>query len=152
MPSRNTLHQTFRLSRTSESEVIPTDILHDCLASINDVSISQPQKEDPSIFIIHATRDTWSRSARRKKAVVATLPLAPVLSSSLVCSVLWNDTGSLQRETKDADNIGTSMYQISLEFQWIEGKERSLYESFSSHVGRKVGAALVEYEGRLSIK
>ena len=35
-----------------------------------------------------------------------------------------------------------------LEFQWVRGKDRNLFESFMSHVGRKVGVALDELHSR----
>jgi hypothetical protein len=33
-------------------------------------------------------------------------------------------------------------YELELEFQWVFGKDRALFEGFTSHVGRKVTAAL----------
>ena len=78
---------------------------------------------------MEAEGNTWSRSARRKRrsASSAHLPTWSARQPALTCSVRVIETSS---QTKGS---------LALEFQWLYGTDRALFESFVSHVGRKVG-------------
>ncbi|KAJ7060987.1 S-adenosyl-L-methionine dependent methyltransferase [Mycena amicta] len=70
-------------------------------------------------FTVHASKNTWSRSARRKQ----------------------NQKSSV--ETNSADKQDTPSYtETCLEHQWMQGKDRQLFEGFASHINRKVAEAV----------
>ncbi|TFK38853.1 hypothetical protein BDQ12DRAFT_82541 [Crucibulum laeve] len=154
----------------------------------------RPSEDTFPLITVQAARNTWSRSARRKKKGVpnhspATLPTRSFSSSTtmntdlpatglqrcetsirtthlvscnapvrqlednpmlthlpLVCSVGWiSPTSSSADAVPDVDGSSAQQSQplpSTLEFQWIRGVDRALFESFMGHVTRKVGAAL----------
>lgn len=115
MPDRNTLRQPYS-QVTSQSQL--TSAVKSVLASIDGVSIQD--ESDPDTLVVQAASNTWSRAARRKaKPQSPQLPLEPTLRCRIVCSV-----------------------NLALEFTWIAGRERHTFESFYSHVNRKVGNIL----------
>jgi len=113
---------------------------------------------------IEAVENTWSRSARRKKRqrldeVVAQAqhPQTFRRSLNLVCGVIsgkgdHQNLREINQDWMDVNDLGLGekvhMQEekwtadleagYSLEFQWISGMDRSLFESFVGHVGRKV--------------
>ncbi|CAA7268739.1 unnamed protein product [Cyclocybe aegerita] len=158
MPPRNTLSQPL-----SSTEVASLDfervctIVSDVLGLVDGVTAierSESEKGEKGVFFVQARANTWSRSARRKKARLkdgvnegnsttvsnasetieggASNLSAGTAEPALTCSI---------RVLRPAEaEIAESHY--SLEFQWIFGRDRSLFESFASHVGRKVGLQL----------
>jgi len=138
LPPRNTLRQTFQTTKsiTELGEVI----LH-TLSSIEGVhSESVLATEDNSTLgatcniIARASRNTWSRAARRKKIGIP--QDAPVYSDAqprLLCRV---------RARRDGSSATQSEREPIVEFDWVQGTDRALFESFVSHVCRKVGPAL----------
>jgi len=92
-------------------------LLVDVLTSVNGISFRRC--EDDESLVIYATGDTWSRAARRGNKTSETL-----VNSNMRCRVYVVGDG--------------------LQFQWMQGTSRPLYESFSNHVGRKVEQRLAQ--------
>ena len=99
-------------------------------------------------FLIWAPCDSWSRRARRKRerrddaADADALPRAETVtedmsgffdSASLVCVC---GVGERAEGTQEQGQGGAVLI---VEFQWVYGRERALFESFVSHVGRRIG-------------
>ena len=78
--------------------------------------------------IARATGDTWSRAARRKKIQDNQSTRGAECELQLICKM---SVGNIENDNS-----------TSIEFQWIKGRDRGLFESFMSHIGRKVGDAL----------
>lgn len=79
-------------------------------------------------WFVTAIRNTWSRSARRaKKANITTAYPPEPTAASLDAS----DGGPCMKARLRADSS-------SLEIQWVYGLDRALFESFASHLGRKM--------------
>lgn len=129
MPPRNTLRQPFTFAGKDPQGL--TDLLSVVLASVDGARVVKPEAGAPklSCFHISAAKNTWSRGARRKLKLGAEDhdSLVP-FTTNLVCSTQW----IIQEDGAWA-----------LEHQWIQGKDRPLFEAFSSHVSRKVTAALL---------
>jgi len=93
-----------------------------------------PAPETSPRMVVRAAQNTWSRSARRKKKAameeqsdaLAALSLGQVVEPILRCSM------------KCMDNVE----ELELEYTWMEGDDRGVFESFASHVNRKVGDLL----------
>lgn len=129
MPMRNTLRQAFPTS-ASLSEQRLQQVLHDTLSAIEGIIIDKETLKDSvsfslTLFVIHAEEDTWSRKARRRRGDNPKQHDTPMSASAT-----W------KRDTDHAND------QHLLEFQWIQGRDRQLFESLCSHVGRKVGLLL----------
>jgi hypothetical protein len=150
MPRRNTLRFSNLVGAGREVEV-----LRNVLSSIEGVRIyerayqgvdeqlSRATDGGGQLLCVRALGDTWSRSARRKRNKQAHLssshggggsggrlldaqqssPVHDIISSGLVCFICWKDN--------------------ELEFQWVYGHDRALFESFASHVSRKVVGAVL---------
>jgi hypothetical protein len=97
--------------------------------------------EDPDFLtpplVVCAKQNTWSRSARRKKA---SIPVQP------------SDVGSLETQTPALRCVfgckmgGTEQQTLVLEANWVQGRDRPLFESFWSHVCRKLEGSLQDSE------
>ncbi|KAJ3525899.1 hypothetical protein NM688_g8333 [Phlebia brevispora] len=110
--------------------------LEGVLTAIDGVTLRQDElrttTESPAeTMVVTAKADTWSRAARRRKlrADDGAIPdhahgTAPLLVCKVVVSGKGPEGGSF------------------VEFQWVRGRNRGLFESFTSHIGRKVAAAL----------
>ncbi|KAI0799986.1 S-adenosyl-L-methionine dependent methyltransferase [Fomes fomentarius] len=125
MPPRNTLQQP--LPRvTSVEEVLP--ILSSVLASISGVSVVE-RSGTPADVVASATGNTWSRAARRKKQEAMQVEGMHPAETALVCRI---------RCERDGAQSGS---RVLLTFVWVAGKDRGLFESFASHVERKMVAS-----------
>ncbi len=126
MPPRNTLVQTFSSHTSTDIHSTLTQVL----AGMEGVTTQVNRiRNGAEALVARAGEDTWSRAARRKKLKMNEAPTgASPPCVQLICTMWVNISSS-----------GASPY---VEFQWVRGKDRSLYESFTSHVGRKVAAAL----------
>ncbi|EIW74733.1 hypothetical protein CONPUDRAFT_169696 [Coniophora puteana RWD-64-598 SS2] len=142
MPPHNCLYQPF----SSEHTVTQLqDAVQRVLDAIEGVSWScnmhksedsgeeSPAPETSSRMIVKAAQNTWSRSARRKKKAemeeqsdALASGLRQVVEPILRCSM------------KCMDNVE----ELELEYTWTEGEDRGVFESFASHVNRKVGDLL----------
>ena len=127
-----------------------SDILDKNLRLLERVSTtnSDPGLASNSFFFSSASRplfieaegNTWSRSARRSRRQndsSTTLENTRTSSSrqpALTCSVQVIDTPT--------QATGIAEPCLALEFQWLYGTDRILFESFVSHVCRKVGVDL----------
>ncbi|KAH7882085.1 hypothetical protein F5I97DRAFT_1911874 [Phlebopus sp. FC_14] len=131
MPARTTLHQQFS---GLESRDVLCDAVHRVLKDIEGVTLtsSAGDESNPSI-LVHATDITWTRSARRKKgtktSALNTGTAGPILRCCITCS-----------HSSTSDRTRSQGFQ--LEYQWVDGRERHVFESFVSHVNRKVNAVL----------
>lgn len=119
-PQRNTLTKSLLPSISPQRMV---DRLIEILHSIREIKIEE--KHASSTFLIRSAEDTWSRKARRQLATSP--PFRDQSPPSLVCSV--------------GVRCSSEKSELSLEFQWIVGRDRKMFESFVSHIGRKVAAA-----------
>lgn len=118
--------QTFSCQASTDVQSTLTQVL----AGVEGVTTQVDREENRArTLVARAGGDTWSRAARRKKLKTNEAPtgVSPPCVQ-LICAMRVGSSSS-----------GASPY---IEFQWVRGKDRSLYESFVSHVGRKVAAAL----------
>ncbi|KAJ6557965.1 S-adenosyl-L-methionine dependent methyltransferase [Mycena capillaripes] len=123
MPPRNTLRQAIRFLAQDTERL--TEILSTVLAAVDGAHVMNADDR----FTIYATKNTWSRTARRKnKHAPQDSPEADASAPNLICCVHWIFQEMAQGETV-------------LECQWIQGKDRQLFEGFASHMSRKVSEA-----------
>lgn len=134
MPLRTSLYQHITNVRSSEHLY---NILLQVLNGIEGIRVTTEPSElakTPSVLVA-ATEVTWSRSARRKKIVLQTSqrtfqgPI--IMQSRITCA--------------DGPHQIAEKQQISglhLLYQWIDGSDREVLESFVSHVNRKVTAVV----------
>lgn len=145
MPSRNTLTQSF----TNRSLHMLSDILDRNLRLLEGVSITNtnPKSGSTGVFSLSASRtlfveaagNTWSRSSRRSRRRVDSSANSLTTSArhpALTCSVriIERSTGTEEGQS------------LVLELQWLYGTDRTLFESFVSHVWRKVGDDIQKVE------
>lgn len=134
MPLRTTLYQP--VSNISSS-LLP-GILSQVLADVDGVSVTLDSSSSDDyicLVLVQASANTWSRSARRRK-VTAPLRTDTHAHPSLVmqCRI------QCRRGPSPTVTDKNKLHGLYLEYQWIEGKERSTFESFVSHVNRKVSS------------
>lgn len=112
MPARNTLRQPVKL-KAQELFGKTTKVLN----SIGGVNLDAFSEFE---IVVKASGNTWSRSARRKKASTMEIDQWKMAEDvkALECRILCSDS--------------------CLEFNWMKGRDRGLFESFVSHVSRKV--------------
>ncbi|OJA13960.1 hypothetical protein AZE42_03613 [Rhizopogon vesiculosus] len=127
MPSRNTLHHSFPSARPANTL---ESVLRNVLAIVDGLlvtSTSATPESSSTTMLVRAQGNTWSRAARRKRlpAAVSADQEPPVLRCSIEC----------------CSKVDTPCEII---FTWLEGKDRSVFESFTSHVSRKVISTLRE--------
>jgi hypothetical protein len=146
LPPRNTLVQPFACTAAVLREVVEETVQSLDLQGVHVTPSRTAKEEGPSdvlqpSFLVEAQANTWSRSARRgrKRQVQAadgtrsqdlprlTTTMSP--SPSLTCSIR-----TIAPDSSLTGNIGS----VSVEFQWIFGRDRALFESFTSHISRKV--------------
>jgi hypothetical protein len=136
MPSRNTLTQSF----PNCSFHMISDILDRNLRLLDGVSTNtNPGSASSSVFssstlrtlFVEAEGNTWSRSARRSRRRTDSSTISPTSSTrqpTLTCSVRVIETSNHAAEGQS----------LVLEIQWLYGTDRTLFESFVSHLWRKV--------------
>lgn len=129
MPSRNTLRQSYpHFKATTGAE----QALLKVLKSIEGVVVAPDNPASGEDLLVKALRNTWSRSARRRKLMAVDSSVEPRPSSpALVCYI------RCLGGTNDARH-SPGHEPIVLEFDWVQGKDRGLFESFMSHVARKL--------------
>ncbi|SRR6266545_702996 len=170
MPPRNTLRQPLPSTGTPD-EVLRS--LKDVLKAIEGICVLST-KDSSSIWAlrIEAEENTWSRNARRKKRqrVIAHAQHFQMINNkhrslTLVCGVRVDclapgkekETNSrkIDQDWMDVDDpwfAGEVHMQeekqtddLALEFQWVIGVDRGLFESLVAHVGRKVFEHLIKH-------
>ncbi|KAJ7634629.1 S-adenosyl-L-methionine dependent methyltransferase [Roridomyces roridus] len=124
MPPRNTLVQSFPSSGQRVEAL--NDVLHGVLESVDGARVASSEVDIP--FIITATKNTWSRGARRKNKnnPDPEVVLEEESEPAVICALRWTESST----------------EICLECQWVQGRDRSLFEGLSSHISRKVAAIL----------
>jgi len=128
MPSRNTLQHTFPGVRSAD---VLTSALRPVLALIDGLVVkfttATTVEDSSTTILVHARGNSWSRAARRRRlpAIASGDQETPILRCSIGCR----------------SKVDTPCEII---FTWLEGKDRSIFESFTSHVSRKVTSALQE--------
>lgn len=131
MPSRTSLYQHVASVRSLEHLY---DTLLLVLKAIEGIHVTSESSYSSKSVLVMATEVTWSRSARRKK-------LAPrdsqktFMGSIIQCRITCADGPHPIGEKQQA--LGPHLV-----YQWIDGSERGVLESFVSHVNRKVIATV----------
>lgn len=103
-------------------------------------------------YVVAARRDTWSRAARRKKAQLLRAPDTGPSAAVEAGTGTGIGTGAGEEEgaalvahvwieEERARKSGESGVQLVV--QWKRGHDAQAFESFASHVGRKIREALV---------
>ena len=137
MPSRNTLTQSFpnctfhMLSDTLDRNL---RLLDGVSSNTNPGSVSNGVSSSAlRTLFVEAEGNTWSRSARRsRRRIDSSSTISPTSSTrqpTLTCSVRVIETSNQAAEEQS----------LVLEIQWLYGTDRTLFESFVSHIWRKVG-------------
>jgi hypothetical protein len=123
MPDRNTIQQPYTRSNVSPNLLL--DTLKQLLSSITGIHVQYGAE----FMEVYTSGNTWSRAARRKDKFIeaSTTPFGP--DTALRC------------------RIGITEDPIHLEIHWVEGQNRQMFESFCSHVNRKMTATLGREEG-----
>ena len=117
IPARNELRVP--LPHASSIEVA-TDVLADILASMVGISLERDDRDDRPSFVVRGTGNTWSRAARRGNRSAA------ASNDCMMCRITV-ESGVLK-----------GRQCVGLDFQWVRGEDRAMYESFCNHIGRKV--------------
>jgi len=138
MPSRNTQTQSF----PNCSFHVLSDILDQNLRLLDGVSTSNTDTGSVGngvtssstlrTLFVEAEGNAWSRSARRSRRRIDSSTISPGSSTrqpTLTCSV---------RVIEPSDQAAEGQ-SLVLEIQWLYGTDRTLFESFASHLWRKVG-------------
>ncbi|KAG8966200.1 hypothetical protein FRC03_012318 [Tulasnella sp. 419] len=147
MPLPNDLRQTFKVVKST----LPTaqrveSALHAVFTSLESLSIIGTNSSDQSqgdqmtfqtrcphnefTVIVQSAANSWSRSARRKKAKEGVQGVKPTNSPQVIL------------ECEIALFRLTDQTSATLQCSWRRGRERELFESFWSHVCHKVGDRL----------
>jgi hypothetical protein len=126
MPPRNTLRfpalNTERLTETLSTVLAAVD-------GIRVVHLEPSGDIGSHRSTIFATKNTWSRAARRKnKHTPQDAEAVEESAPNLICSLQW-----IYQDMAEAGGNGAF-----LECQWIQGRDRTLFEGFASHISRKV--------------
>jgi len=120
MPSHNTIRQPLN----SVQGTVAFQKLRQVLSTTEGLTVIQEDSTSDEVTIrITATGNTWYRAARRKKLkeppreTSHETTLSPV---ALICQM--------------------NLSHNQLEFNWVRGRDRALFESFCSHISRKVAS------------
>jgi len=118
MPPHNTIRQPF----TSADGTVVFQKLKQVLSTTEGVTVIQEHSTPDEVMIrLTATGNTWSRAARRKK--------------------LNAPSGGAPEETTSSPMALVCQITLShkhLEFNWVRGRDRTLFDSFCNHISRKV--------------
>ena len=131
MPPRNTLHQPLPQAR---SALQAGEVLSGVLGSVEGVSVKPHERAGPEAVdvMVYASGNTWSRAARRKKRdAMETEEGTGAQSVQLVCRI------------RCEGDVG----EVVMHLDWVAGRDRGLFEGFTSHVQRRVVAMLAEGKG-----
>jgi len=147
VPLPNELQQSYQ--RPSLLDTALRSAVEGVLANIDGVSFVQ--LDPPSLAIdspnpppstqlelfVKASRNSWSRAERRKRTAGASnselnSPASPMLACIIREFASVISTTAVDGEAK----------KLVIQCSWIRGRDRGLFESFWSHVSRKVGVAL----------
>jgi len=133
MPSRTSLYQ--HVANVRSSELLYNTLLQ-VLGAIEGIRVtSEPTDSITLSVLVMATEITWSRSARRKK--ITHQLSQKLLQGSIImqCRITCADGPHPIGEKQQA--LGPHLV-----YQWVDGSDRGVLESFVSHVNRKVIAVV----------
>ncbi|KIM68846.1 hypothetical protein SCLCIDRAFT_20156 [Scleroderma citrinum Foug A] len=125
MPARTTLYQ--QLSVFPSLSVL-SSTLDRALLDIDGLSITWDNSSQSCL--VKATANTWSRAARRRKAEMSSQPFSTSRFSPVV----------MQCRIYCREDVSSEKHRLHLEYQWVEGNERNIFDSFVNHVNRKVSS------------
>jgi len=118
VPPHNTIRQPF----TSVDGTVAFQKLKQTLSTTEGVAVIQEYSiPDGMTIMLTATGNTWSRAARRKKLNTPSRGMPegiPLSTVALVCQI--------------------TLSHNQLEFNWVRGRDRTLFDSFCNHISRKV--------------
>lgn len=98
--------------------------LRQVLSTTEGLTVIQEDSTIDEVTIkITATGNTWSRAARRKKLKEP-----------------WNETPHETALPPAALTCQITLSHGQLGFSWVRGRDRTLFESFCSHISRKVAS------------
>lgn len=121
------LHNTIRQPLSSMGGTVALQTLKQVLSITDGINVIQEHSTPNEVVIrLAATGNTWSRAARRKKPKAPSngLPHETTMSlAALVCQI--------------------TLSCGQLEFNWVRGRDRALFQSFCNHISRKVASNLV---------
>ncbi|KAM5539796.1 hypothetical protein V8D89_006609 [Ganoderma adspersum] len=127
MPLRNTLKQP--LPQTDHASQL--GLLVSAIIGSTDGVIASNLSQDQSILdmVISTYENTWSRAARRKRKELMKTEPAASGETRMTCRIRHQrgEAGGQERTITDY-----------LVLDWVKGRDRGLFESFASHVERKV--------------
>jgi len=116
-------HNTIRQPLGSADGAVALQKLRQALSATEGIIATQERTDPDRVTIgLAATGNTWSRAARRKKLKAPSGDTSQRTTSppvALMCQV------TLSHE---------------LEFNWVRGRDRALFESFCNHISRKVAS------------
>lgn len=154
MPPRNTLRRSLPDSIGNQDISntllkVLSSIEGAVVKAVDDTIRTQPESENYSLdLLVGADRNTWSRAARRKQLTAVSAPCESVSETQTpqMISRLRIPAGLEMSKMQRKDTDGKVVL-----FDWVRGRDRSLYESFVSHVGRKLETALKFLDDNMTI-
>lgn len=134
VPLPNTLRQSYSVDLLSSGEILFTT-LTDILEHLEQVQFDHVDgPEEPVInrIRVRALRNSWSRSSRRQREALQPLLLSATteLNAESSAPILVCDV-----EVAVPAEVGGSYQLVGT---WVEGRRRADFESFCSHITRKV--------------
>ena len=102
------------------------------------ITDTEGEKETRMRMVVRAAQNTWSRSARRKKKAAMMEEDEQSAKPSLIQGQKQAAVPVLRCRIQWLDNVE----ELEMVYTWMEGDDRGVFESFTSHVNRKVGALL----------
>ena len=127
MPLRNTLKQP--LPQTDDASQL--GVLVSAIIRSTDGVIASNLSQDRATLdmVVSAYENTWSRAARRKRKEAMRIELTASSEIRMTCRIRH------QREKAGGQESTITDYLV---LNWVKGRDRGLFESFASHVERKV--------------
>lgn len=129
MPQRNTLRQLFAEFQSKEAV---DSALTAVLRGVDGVSIDSAGAGTGKGVLVQTMHNTWSRAARRRRTAGTT----PSIQDEHITPVLRCRIRCLEVEPNA--RVRSQGGDIIVQFDWVEGDDRGLFESFISHVSRKL--------------
>ncbi|KAG5642018.1 hypothetical protein DXG03_003791 [Asterophora parasitica] len=148
LPPRNTLRFPIASAGVEAGDL--QSKLRTMLGGVPGLSVHTQARTDKGAYVIiaSATRDTWSRGARRKRERDAsaaehepgqTLPaLVCACALSFPSNIPAQSGAAKKGEAEGGASVALEEAVVELEFRWLYGWERALLESFGSHVAKKL--------------
>ena len=156
LPPPNTQRRSFSARRSRVKQIV-----QEILGALDSIFVAdEPEakggNEDLQVtqgysIRVRASRNSWSRSARRKTAAnrpsETDTPSKTTLPNLMSCTLHFRPSEPIASESGPDEDESTV-----LECTWTRGHDRALYESFWGHVSRRVAERLspdVRDEGKV---